>query len=85
MRDIRLQADRGKKDMGGRKLLPNSAVATLVEPVEDRFYFFSMARMMMGAGLSGGMLVVAALMACVMTRWMANVLVSMMLPTRLVL
>jgi len=41
--DKRLQADRRKKSVCRWKLLPDSAVATLVKPVEDRLYRFSMA------------------------------------------
>ncbi|MGO2246701.1 MAG: hypothetical protein ACTH5L_09860 [Halomonas sp.] len=64
------------------KLLPDGTVTTLVEPVEYRFYFFSMARMMMVACLRGSMLMMtAALMARVMTSFVMRV----MLPIGLIL
>lgn len=82
MRNKRLQADRRERGMRRWKLLPDGTVTTLVEPVEYRFYFFSMARMMMVACLRGSMLMMtAALMARVMTSFVMRV----MLPIGLIL
>lgn len=67
MGDERLLADRGKQGLGGRKLLPDSAVATLMKPVKYWLYCFSLARMMVvSACLRRRVLMMAAFMASVM-------------------
>ena len=75
MRDECLLADRGKQGLGGRKLLPDSAVAALMKPVENRLYCFSLTRMMV------------VVIACLRRRvlMMAAFMASVMFPTGLIL
>lgn len=78
MRDERLLADRGKKSMRCRKLLPDRAIATLVEPVENRLYCFSLTRMMVVviACLRRRVLMMVAFVAAFVASFMASVMLS---------
>ncbi len=88
MGDERLLADRGKQGLGGRKLLPDSAVATLMKPVKYWLYCFSLARMMVvvSACLRRRVLMMApAMVTRWVARWVVSAVISVMLTTGLVL
>ncbi|MGO2262847.1 MULTISPECIES: hypothetical protein [Halomonas] len=63
------------------ELLPDGTVTTLVEPVKYRFYFISMARMVVVC-LRGSMLMMTA---ALMVRVMTSFVMCVMLPIGLIL